>query len=73
MPRAPDIELQGVYLGSPGKAYLFKADYWAEAQFLPRSQCSFTLDPLAEEPGRGTMRIAGWLADKNGWSEHGEG
>lgn len=69
MPRPADITLYGVYTGSFGKAHLFQADYWEEAQFLPAAHSWFTPDPLADEPGRGHMRIAGWLAGKNGWAE----
>lgn len=68
----PDIELQGVLCGVYGKANYFEADYWQAPEYLPRGHSTFTPDPLAEDPRRGTMRIAGWLAAKNGWDEYGE-
>lgn len=64
-----DIQLTGVNFGPRGKAMLFQADYWEEAQFLPAAHCEFEPEEGAEEAGRGVMTIRGWLARKNGWKE----
>lgn len=63
------IELTGISFGRRGKAIYFQADYWDAPEYLPASQCDFTADPNSDEDGRGVMRIPGWLAKKNGWSE----
>lgn len=65
----PDIELTGINLGTYGKARLFLADYWEEPAYLPLAHSWFEPEDGAEEKGRGTIRIAGWLARKNGWRE----
>ena len=65
----PDIELTGIILGRFGKSILFQADYWDEPSFIPISQSEWLEEEGAEESGRGVMRIRGWLAKKNGWSE----
>jgi hypothetical protein len=63
------VMLYGVYEGKFGKAHKFQADNWQLPEFLPEKHAWFHADPLAEEEGRGWMRIADWLAKKNGWNE----
>ena len=65
------IELQGELKMTTAKAYLFHADYWQDEQWLPKSASSFEPDPDSTSPSRGAMKIAGWLANKNGWTEDG--
>ena len=63
------IELQGELKATTAKAYLFLADYWEEESWLPKSASTFEPDPDSTTPGRGVMKIAGWLAKKNDWAE----
>lgn len=65
----PDVELTGVAIGRFGKSILFHGDYMEEPAFIPVSQSEFTPEEGAEEAGRGTIRVRGWLAKKNGWRE----
>lgn len=69
MSQLPLITLCGLSNGRAGKANVFKADMWEDYEFLPAAHSWFEPDPLAEEPGRGWIKIAGWLAAKNGWKE----
>lgn len=62
----PDrIELEGVVTYATAKAIRFQADYWEQEEWLPRSQVEIT----ELEEGKVRVRIAGWLAKKNGWHE----
>jgi hypothetical protein len=64
----PDIELQGVLIGSSAKAYQFLCDWWKEPEWVPKSQAEWVPDPESSE-NRGTMFVRAWLAKKNGWRE----
>ena len=68
---ADDIYLNGYLFGTYSKARKFQADSWDEADFIPISQSDWTPEKRDDEsvPSRGQMRIAGWLAKKNGWEE----
>ncbi len=62
------IQLTGVLESATPKAYLFQADSWDKAEWLPKSQCTWCDDPDFHSR-RGVMTISAWLAGKNGWSE----
>jgi hypothetical protein len=66
------ISLYGHFEGRFGGANKFMADNWNDYEFLPCGHSWFTPDDLAEESGRGWMKIADWLARKNKWTEMGE-
>lgn len=63
------VTLYGTYEGRFGKAHKFQADSWKLPEYLPEGHSWFQPDLLAEEPGKGWMKIAPWLAKKNGWNE----
>jgi hypothetical protein len=65
----PPITLHGEIEAQTARAVLFRAHHWDEAQWLPKSQVEIDRDP---DGGEVTIRVAGWLARKNGWDEHGE-
>lgn len=62
----------GQYLGRAGKANVFLPDHEPledEKQFLPAAHSWFEPDPEAITENHGTMKVASWLARKNGWTE----
>jgi len=65
----PPITLHGYIETQTARAVLFKAHHWDEAQWLPKTQVTIDRDPSSDEA---TVKIAGWLARKNGWAEYGE-
>lgn len=64
----PDVEIEGVIEPtSSQKAILFQGDYWPKAEWVPKSQCTIVPKVDSDEPGRVTIFVRRWLAEKNGW------
>lgn len=61
------VEVEGINYGVRGKAFKFQGDMWDEAEFIPRAHCEWIGDGEDDGRNHGTMRIARWLAKKNGW------
>lgn len=64
-----DVELEGVVENTSGKAVLFRANDWTEAQWIPRSQSELVMQPESDIPMAAIMYIRRWLCKKNGWVE----
>lgn len=64
-----DVELEGVLENSSGKAFLFRANDWDKAEWVPRSQAELVMQPDSDTPQACVLYIRRWLARKNNWVE----
>lgn len=63
----PDVEFEGVILGSSAKAYKFQAEEWDQSEWVPKTQCTVVPDATSDRAGKCTLLIQAWLVEKNGW------
>lgn len=65
--RKPLVTFLGHIEARTKKAVFFKAHHWDEGQWMPVSQVF--INHHADEI---EIKVKSWLAEKNGWKEHGE-
>lgn len=60
-------EFEGVIEAWSAKSYLFRGDFWDNAEWVPKSQIKVVEMDENVVPKRAVIEIAGWLCEKNGW------